>query len=478
VAQDLSDPTITARAKVGWAHVWDKVFDWHNDTLIVDNVTPANEKEPYALASMRELGTAMREGMAMAGKSRAYIGLAVVFFVVYWLVAGPGLYVYLVAKARAHASWFFFALSAVIATVLTVLLVQLIVRGPPELQHVTLVKQASGQPAVVYSRFGLYIKHDGLQDIALAGTDPTAESYITAFADHPEHLSESGPPAPARQRYTVPIHEAGSADRIAVEIPYRTTLKKLQAKWVGQMNAGIGGSAIVTYTDYTDNIRGLISNGTGLALKNIYIAYRPMHLSDPYQRDRVLYLPSWDSGVSIDLAKAYAAALNLAIPGDPANQSSALPEQGKSVKGMVASELGWPLYWYSAYRGGNMGLENLSVNDQADAVPRSFPLLSFFDRLPPARNPKRFELLRRGARQFDISSAISAGELIVLAEAENAAMPIPLEVNGQQIAGTGTTYYQFVLPLDYVQVDDSGQPVNAPDAGGAATSPATPSVEK
>jgi hypothetical protein len=83
---------------------------------------------------------------------------------------------------------------------------------------------------------------------------------------------------------------------------------------------------------------------------------------------------------------------------------------------------------------------------------RSFPVLSFFERLPPVRNTDlsrndRTELLRRRARELDVSPALAAGALVVLAEADGP-LPFPFEVEGDAVGGTGVTLYQFLLPLD------------------------------
>jgi hypothetical protein len=45
---------------------------------------------------------------------------------------------------------------------------------------------------------------------------------------------------------------------------------------------------------------------------------------------------------------------------------------------------------------------------------------------------------------------LTNGGLVVLAESEDerSPLPMPLEVEGDKIDGWGTTYYQFVLPLD------------------------------
>src|SRR5207253_6932117 len=136
VAQDLSVPALIRQAKPGWPHIWDKIFDLKNDTLIIDNSTSENEKAKYKNSTRKDLGRSLDSLMELQSKSRNLVLIAVVFFIAYWVVAGPGVYVVLAAKGKAHLSWFLFALSAIGATAITVLVVRVVVRGDPELHHV------------------------------------------------------------------------------------------------------------------------------------------------------------------------------------------------------------------------------------------------------------------------------------------------------------------------------------------------------
>jgi hypothetical protein len=62
----------------------------------------------------------------------------------------------------------------------------------------------------------------------------------------------------------------------------------------------------------------------------------------------------------------------------------------------------------------------------------------------------RVEIIRRGGRYLDVSPAVSAGRLVVLAQSDgDVELPFPFEVDGDKIAGRGTTFYQFILPLDH-----------------------------
>src|SRR5205085_2752017 len=125
-------------------------------------------------------------------------------------------------------------------------------------------------------------------------------------------------------------------------------------------------------------------------------------------------------------------------------------------------EQDWDIYWYRKYRGNNY-LNEIQADDSNESFRRSFPMLSLFDRLPPVKSGQqadRFEIRRRGARRFDVSHAVGAGALIVLAQATTP-LPVPLTVEGDKPEGTGTTFYQYVLPIDRSAVEHAPEIVAA-----------------
>src|SRR5207249_82277 len=64
-----------------------------------------------------------------------------------------------------------------------------------------------------------------------------------------------------------------------------------------------------------------------------------------------------------------------------------------------------------------------------------------------------------GARQFDASGAISAGQMLIFARAEGAALPFGLKVEGEAVKGDGVVYYQVIVPLN--RTGDSTAPMSA-----------------
>jgi hypothetical protein len=105
----------------------------------------------------------------------------------------------------------------------------------------------------------------------------------------------------------------------------------------------------------------------------------------------------------------------------------------------------WSRYWRS------------KEDDVIGDLDYALPMLTLFDQLPPwpaAARLNRYELYRRGARQLDLSPALSAGGLVICArgmvdeDMTRTPLPIPLTVGDSPVSGDGTTIYQFVLPLD------------------------------
>jgi hypothetical protein len=184
-------------------------------------------------------------------------------------------------------------------------------------------------------------------------------------------------------------------------------------------------------------------------LKNVYIAFNHPSVYGA-RNDFVFYMPSWDKSVTIDLAAELKANRKLITPKnkiDPSSSLQGLPDRNEKVWGTLARDDDqWPGYWYEGIRNSGMGPDQL--DDSRQQYKKAFPMLSFFSRLPPVKNVNRIELLRRGQRQLDLGHAIAAGELVVIAEATDTPIPIPLDVDGEKVTGNGTTFYQFVLPLD------------------------------
>jgi len=453
VAQDLGDASLKGAfnprragtegaGRSAWPYVWDRIFDWRNDAR-PPAVSP-DEPEYYAPAGGVDLGDALRQGMDLTGKSYGLIGLAIVFFLVYWAVAGPGAYFYLAARNRTRWSWFAFGLVAILFTGLTVILVKLVLSGPPELTHVSLVRSVRGQDATVDSRFGLYIPEDGYRNISIAPSSSDAATYLTAFPIHPQHLKDEKNYFPSE--YGVTIRDPQANEPVEVSIKYRSTLKKMQARWAGKLDAAIEGMPVLA--DAPNYLDGSLTNRSGVDLKNVYVAMK--HIDTARGRPTLIaYTPLWTQGTRIEAPALFA---------KPLHFNNKTPYDGETLYapiGVPGSQTGWESFWYSQFR---RDFDASPGNDFGQQIPKFFPMLSFYDLLAPSRNKKnndtsRVELLRRGGRDWDISSAVSAGNLVILGQADQTPLPYDVQVEGKPMRGTGTTFYQFVIPIVRGELD-------------------------
>ena len=90
----------------------------------------------------------MLKGTDYAARGAAYIFVAIIFFIVYWIAAGPGTYLFLAGKKRKELNWFIFGAWAFAGTAATVLLVKLILHGDAEARHLTVDSEAlAGEPS-------------------------------------------------------------------------------------------------------------------------------------------------------------------------------------------------------------------------------------------------------------------------------------------------------------------------------------------
>jgi hypothetical protein len=516
VAQDLSDRQILGRtdSTTGWVFVWDKLFDWPNESLPTRGRDPSKDPafQPYSAGSTWELGRSFLRYMDLPSTSAALIGIAVLFFIVYWVAAGPGSYLVLLKKGRSMMSWFAFAAIAIAATGLTVGIVKLVLRGAPKLQHVSFVRMTRGEPVHVHSDFGLYIPRDGEQKIELKNTAPNRASYVTAFNLHPAFNGESAE-FPARQTYQVPVKEIHEGEREVADphtiyVPYRSTLKKFQADWVGKSTAnaqdptalppGIDGAVALSPT--IPLVTGKLTNNTGHDLQMVYLVVNNpgIQRDTTVSEDLVLYVSFWPKGNQIDLGHEFQTPGNGGakfVQSQSLENSSVVrdnlfddsnPTALKTFQGSIGPDTrtifrgNWTDYWYNEnpWRGGSA--DTHEWEEDRPLRPKSFAILSFFDRIPVSRNRSRqqpqyehdrVDFLRRGLRHLDLSPAISGGKMAIIAvcTSENEPLPFPLEVQGDAIAGKGVVYYQFIIPVDRSAVlKDPTQATTQP-----ATAPAT-----
>ncbi len=479
VAQNLGDVALTYQISIGWMGIWDKVLDIKNDPQLQEKgAFDANDKitKDYGPGGSKDLGRSFLEQTEHNARGASLVFLAIAFFIVYWVLAGPVSFLVLSNRKRKGLSWQIFAASALIATLLTVGVVKLVLGGSADIHHLTFVRLGPGQPAFVESRLGVYLTKSSNIPFTLNKTDPGYISYASAYTPHPDHYDSAGGFI-GKEHYSIAIPESGSSDTIEISVPFRSTLKKLQARWVGAL-PGIEGSPKLIEANsesYLPRLTGKVTNSTGRDLIDIYFGFTSRSSNGEEFIDRLYYLPKWDKDAQIDLDKDLTGNKDLLPLKYGQNPKGARPGDGKIIGDTIErSSDGWPAFWSEGIRG-DTASKLIDGNVDRNYV-RSFPMTSLFDRLPVVKryqNEDRYDLQHRGVRRFDMSPSIAAGDLVILAQdaANNSngkpqsALPFPAEIDHDVITGTGVTFYQVALPMTRV--------MPAP-----ATQPTTRSVEK
>ncbi len=440
VAQDLGDPSVT-RVKIGWPAVWDQVFDWNNRSFVPDPDLKDEQQPLLETYDVRthgvDLGYPLPQEMEHGQRGAGLVLLVVFFFIAYWVVAGPVSYLVLAGRKRTSLSWFAFAVVAGVATLVTAGVVELVLRADPEIRHFSIVRLNPEGPAVIDSGIGLYIADDGGQRIELTGAAVDHVSYITPYPMHPAHAAyaESQPELPTILNYTIPIPvpKARPDENPQVVIPFRSTLKKLHARWIGDYRGSINGQIALR----EGQLHGTLINNLPADLRDVYLCY-----VDASGQDILLYLPQWQKGQTIDLQQVQWHALGAG------GGLLALPRQNKAIRDRLDRD-GVADFWTEYFYG---RLRNSVARFDDSSHHYTLPVLSFFDRFSPMqRTPERtsrVDLLRRGARGMDLSPVVAAGDLAIAGIADQTPLPIPLLVQGDTVEGTGVTFYQAVLPID------------------------------
>ena len=484
VAQDLGSPSVVPRAdglsftmpgmtgqdiiRLGWAQVWDRVFDWPNRTISSERVLFVGgqgirqEYESYSPAnpSASDLSRSLLDPMEHAGRGAGYVAIAVLFFVGYWVVAGPGSYFFLAARKRTHYSWITFAACAGVATLLTMGIVKVVLRGAPEVKHVTFVRVAPSGEAVAHSNFGLYIPRDGMQEIELKETLPKRSSYVTPYPMHPAHLPDQSQGGfVSYLEYDVPVRDRSSTEPPIVSVPYRSTLKKFQAKWVGQLKGTITGRARISGDS---RVSGRLVNETGVDLHSVYLVYLPS--LEPEGRDPMMLniidlnsQPAWPAGAVLDLQGLE-------------DRLDAIRENQGSLAGKIgyAGRLNarWSQYQFQS----SLKKRGFDGDDYREED-RGALLMTVFDLLTPSRilsqHDTRYELRRRAGRHLDASEAVNTGHLLIFGRSmkDEATLPFTMRVAGDEpVASAGTVYWQIIVPMDRPTPAAATQPSDLPNS--------------
>lgn len=465
LAQDISDPSLAA-VDFGWPRLWERLLDWRDSDLTFADTVPAaaadRTKLKFQIDNNRDLAASFLAGLEPTGLSATKLTIAFAFFVVYWLLAGPVSYFVLAAKRRVTMSWFVYGAIAAVAAALTVLIAQVVLRGSPQVKHLSMVRVRNDLPdlARVVSRLGIYLPKDTRAEVSIPQPADAPPAGVTPFGGDPRNNV-----SPRDSSYSITLSGEVDQASVSVGIPFRSTLKKLNLDWTGKTAGGIGGRP--KWIDTDAPLDGRLSNDTGADLTDVILIFRH---ADPSRSDLVIAMPHWKDGRTLELATLWKSAESKLIELPSKRIGLPLFGGGKVMRGNWNDAVTW-LYE-------DLRISTLSGNawdDHSQNYPRSFPLASLFGRCAPmtnyANDLTRVDIRRSGLRTWDASPAVAAGALVVIGKSDGP-LPAPLTVDGETPAGDGKIFFQAIVPIDRSATQSPPDTVNS-NAVGAATQATT-----
>jgi hypothetical protein len=439
VGYDLSDRRLSDGLRGGWTSVWSAVLGFapmHDSSSwpMLDPTTAI--KQRHAPTGVRELGSVVDRALELAALTATFVLIALIFFVAYWAVVGPGLFFALRYFRRSKWNWAVFALAGFAATGLTMGVTWLVLRGPAQVSHFTVVRldEVTGASPAVLSRVGLYIPRDGLQTLSL----DAEQGRIAPLATHPRFV-DNGSLTTLPQRYAIDA----LPQRPVIEVPFRRTQKKLAYRWRGRLDWRIDGR--LSSSGNAAGVSGILTNLTDLDLVNVYLFYP--RRTEGGVIDSVLYMPRWDVRQSVDLEAMFSATgvdAQRLVMLDPS--TGLVPDRPQRGSLRNWSDSVW-------FRNLPTDFTGDLVDDLNTNSPTSIPLLSVMSRLGPMQrltdSDPRFELRRSAAHDIDAGVALTSGNALLVAEARNASIPesARLRLDDRPLPMTGRIVLQVVLPF-------------------------------
>lgn len=417
-------------------------------------------------------GGVIADAITMRQQAGAGLLLAVVLFLAYWLLAGPVGFAVLKGKGRVRHAWVGFVLAAAVFTALAWIGVTVLRKRELDVRHFTVLDwvadDGSGLPgppqlARATSWMNLYLPNYGSSRVGIARGDGAGgiqrlSSWVPSGRPRPQ-------PFPNADRYA----EAGdgrSTDPVAW--PARATVTQLRTRWRGVLDSDWGGMLRVDPddplrveigADGEEQLAGSLLNGLPGALREVSVIWvrsdrtvPVRYLTDPSGRE-TSSLPLVDPDRMVHEASMwtytgeFAAGQRIPLAVSPSGADAS--RAGRFTT--VVDE------WIKPFEseGGAFGLGATEVLGRFDPR-RLMAMASVFNQLPApiwradssGRRAETVRLSRLLGRELDLSAWFRRPCVIVFGTLEQAALPVPLEVDGRRLEGSGTVFVRWIMPLD------------------------------
>jgi hypothetical protein len=441
-----------------WMGFWNRIAGWQGDNLQMMSQNEYNadkdahkDNPNYSPITMPpseiDLGHNIPQQIDVTEFTQLGIAVAVIFLGIYWLAAGPIGWGVLRMKKVVHWSWWVFGATVIVATGVAGLVVAFVHLTNYDLRHKTYILGAvNSRDVSAVGYYGVFAPANGplrvSQPDSGSSADPIGLNYLAPLD---VMIPEGVKPYADPQGYSV----ADDKPNILTPV-FRSTLKKLQGRWTGEL-PGIDGNAEFVATDLkTVPLKGSLTNHTGYDLYDVEIIVRRPAANPGNPWYSYLFHPrdgKWKSGDTIDLAK------------------SLTPEfRGTTSAPIYLSDL---LNWMAHYHadsntiGVHMGPGQtdpfFNLGDEVSAAKNAddeLALMLFDARAPDLlKDQTRIEPAREFARAADATKLLQAAGALIIARAGDIAhsqyvsSPVPITVNNRLLPGKGEITFAWALPL-------------------------------
>jgi hypothetical protein len=511
VGLDLSQPVIASNSLPQGDAFWNRILGRRADTPSrseYDAIEAARMHVRSFSVSEYPLGRGDAIVSAINQSQQAGVGLllALVLFVVYWLVAGPGAYFALKSYKQSKHSWLAFALASIVFTGIAWAAVTVIPNRHLNIKHLTILdhiaqpswdeRDAGEEPQMQTATSYISVYNPTYNDTPLTinGADPPQLDLLIPYSP-PRSITQEFPNADRFRVDCAPKRE----DPAQLELPSRSTSTLVKARWRGSLTSVWGG---LISEDPTDPVRTeLVIDPNTLqsrrTLRGTLIHNLPGDLEDIsliWIDDRRQRTPGYlrEGSGFVPWRKAIDAGLMLNI-GHDSTESKWAPKQPLAVIFPERSTLEQTLADLSSRTTSQFGM-NMTGTVSEPARRTMLEMLSFYHQLDPPTYHKTSAtesdsgrdswFYRVDGREFDLSVWFNRPCLIVIGYVKNTAIPIPLRIGGSETApaGTGVTMVRWVLPLklEYDPTASQTLPTSLSDADPRPNPPAatsTPTAE-
>jgi hypothetical protein len=449
---------------------WNRVLGRRADTPLAGEITQIDQASRLATGSPseRKVGGAalFLNRISMSGKAAAGLGVAVLLFLGYWFVAGPGAYFVLKHHGRARHSWLAFAAAAGVFTAIAWGAANALRDRSMSIQHVTILDHIARAPGA----------EDRPNDPQLQRAVSFLSLYVHGYANTPVSIESS----PGQRDLLVPwwppdeaVQKFPDVDRYTVnvdrnpddyELPSRSTATQFFAHWLGAVNEDEWGGGMLR-PDPADPLRvepdgfggerlmgGLTSDLPG-TLRNVVMIWvwnrrvPPRAYQIESQRE-MPWVPALQSGRMLNIGRMWS-------EGDIAPGATIRPQPKDD--GSFHLDRSLDATYVAPLRGG--GLFDAPGMAQRDPEwRRAIEMLSFFHQLPPPpymkepgdNDPARVNFLRLLGRELDLSAWFSRPCVILIGYLQGAECPIPIRAHGERVPATeeSVTVVRWICPLE------------------------------